>query len=59
VPPAAVVRHGIRFTVGSSTLDAVFVRRGRALAYLAVQTPNGVDKGALLSKVIGQPTPAG
>jgi len=50
---------GIRFTAGSATLDAVFGRRGRALAYLAVQTPNGVDEGALLSKVIGRLTPAG
>jgi len=49
---------GIRFTAGSTTLDALFARRGRALAYLAVQTPDGVDEAVLLSKVIGRLTPA-
>ena len=41
---------GLRFTA-STTIDALFARRGRALAYLVVQTPTGIDETDLLTKI--------
>jgi len=43
---------GIRISNPGITADAVFARRGRAIVFLAVRTPDGVDEGALLSKMI-------
>ena len=45
---------GVRLTASGVVVDAAFARRGRALAYLAVVDPKGVDESALLATVIGR-----
>ena len=40
---------GVRLTASGVIVDAAFARRGRALAYLAVVDPKGVDESALLA----------
>ncbi len=46
---------GLRFSLGL-TADVLFARRGRALAYLVVITPAGVDETALLTKMTSRLT---
>jgi hypothetical protein len=51
--PLARIADGavaLRFSAGA-TIDALFARRGRALAYLVVQTPTGIDEANLLTKM--------
>jgi hypothetical protein len=50
---------GIRLSDGATVNDDVFARRGRALAYMTVAAHNGVDEGALLTKMIARLSQAG
>jgi len=45
---------GVRLTASGVVVDAAFARRGRALAYLAVVDPKGVDESALLTTMISR-----
>lgn len=49
--PVGDDRLGIRFAAGAAVIDAIFARRGRALAYITIQNPGDLDEAMLLEKM--------